>query len=148
MEAIELALEELRLQDKPNIAATAKKHGIDRSTLSRRFNGKTVSIEESVEVKSLLNNNEQKVLIKEINRLSELGCPPTVPMVSNFAREMSGKEPGINWGYRFVQDHKHELVSVYLKGFDLARKKADSWHELRRYFELVSLRFGRELLLI
>ena len=95
MQAIESALAELRLSEKPNIAETAKKFNVNRSTLSRRFNGKTVSIEQSVEVKSLLNNQQQKRLIREINRLSDRGCPPTIAMVRNFAQEMSGKEPGI-----------------------------------------------------
>ena len=60
-------------------------------------------------------------------------------MVHNFAAEMSGKEPGIHWVHRFQKRHRDELVSVYLKGFDLARKKADNWLEYKKYFELVSI---------
>lgn len=139
MDPIEEAIADLKLQKRPNIARTAEKYELNRSTLSRRYNGKTVSSEQSVEVKSLLNYQQQKALINEINRLSGLGTPPTVAMVRTFAQELSGKEPGKRWGYRFVKDHQDDLVSVYLKGFDLARKNADSWHELRRYFELVRL---------
>ena len=39
MDQIELALQDLSLQDKPNIAVTAEKFQVNRSTLSRRFNG-------------------------------------------------------------------------------------------------------------
>ena len=39
MEPIETALAALKLQDKKNISACAKLYGVDRSTLSRRFNG-------------------------------------------------------------------------------------------------------------
>ena len=133
MEAIELAIADLNLQEVPNVARTAEKYVLDRSTLSRRWNGKTVSLQESWELKSLLNNKQQKGLINEINRLSELGTPPTPAMVYAFARELSGKEPGINWVSRFINAHKDELVSVFLKGYDLARKKADSRVELRKY---------------
>jgi len=45
MSNIEVALADLRLQDKLNIQATANKHGVNRSTLSRRFNQVTTSRE-------------------------------------------------------------------------------------------------------
>ena len=41
MDAIEAALEDLKLQDTKNISAVAKIHRVDRSTLSRRWNGVT-----------------------------------------------------------------------------------------------------------
>ena len=37
MDSIEAALADLRLLNKPNFTATAKKHGCDRTTLSRQF---------------------------------------------------------------------------------------------------------------
>ena len=40
---IELAIAHLKAQKKPNIAAAAREFGIARETLSKRFNGKTVS---------------------------------------------------------------------------------------------------------
>jgi hypothetical protein len=43
MDAIELALKDLRLQDKTNISATARVYNVQRSTLSRRFNKVTNS---------------------------------------------------------------------------------------------------------
>jgi hypothetical protein len=137
MEAIELALEDLKLQEVPLIAETAKKWGVDRSTLSRRFNGKTVSRRAYRENKSLLNNHQTKTLINEINRLSALGTPPTVAMVRRFASNLAGIWPGNHWVERFEQSHKDEIASVYLKGFDIARKKSDSWIELQKYFDLV-----------
>ena len=41
--AISAAIADLKTQAKPNYDATAKKYGIDRNTLRRRFEGKTVS---------------------------------------------------------------------------------------------------------
>ncbi|OCK97290.1 uncharacterized protein K441DRAFT_548449 [Cenococcum geophilum 1.58] len=43
MDSIEVAIADLRLQDKPNITATAKKHGCNRTTLSKRFRNVTGS---------------------------------------------------------------------------------------------------------
>ena len=142
MQAIELALEDLSLQEVPNYTETAKKFGVNRSTLSRRYRGKTASRDEYREQKSLLNNEQTKVLINEINRLSALGTPATPAMVRVFASNLAGIWPGVNWVNRFEQSHKHEIASVYLKGFDIARKKSDSWVELRKYYDLVILPFG------
>ena len=41
MGKIKDAIAELHLQEKKNIQAMADKHGVNRSTLSKRFNGKT-----------------------------------------------------------------------------------------------------------
>ena len=38
---IDKALQSLQLQDNPNVAATAKEHNVNRSTLSRRFRSVT-----------------------------------------------------------------------------------------------------------
>ena len=35
------AIADLKSQDRPNIAATARKYQLDRTTLSRRFRGET-----------------------------------------------------------------------------------------------------------
>ena len=43
MQAIELALEDLRLDDALNYAYYAKKHGVDQTTLSRRHRQITFS---------------------------------------------------------------------------------------------------------
>jgi hypothetical protein len=45
MDPIELAIDDLKSQKSPLINATARKYGVDPSTLSRRWRGKTVSRE-------------------------------------------------------------------------------------------------------
>ena len=45
MGSIEEALADLRLQEEPNILQTAKKHKVNRTTLSRRWNNVTGSKE-------------------------------------------------------------------------------------------------------
>ena len=42
-EAIELALADLNSQERPNYKATAEKYSIERTTLARRYQGRSVS---------------------------------------------------------------------------------------------------------
>ena len=94
--AIKLAIDDLNSQEAPKIKETAIKYGVKPSTLSRRWRGKTVSREDYRENKSLLNNEQQKALITEINRLSAFGTPPTVAMVRVFSFNLAGIWPGIH----------------------------------------------------
>jgi hypothetical protein len=120
MHPIELAIDDLNSQEVPRVRATAKQYGVDPSTLSRRWRGKTESREDYRENKSLLNKQQQQTLINEINRLSAFGTPPTVAMVRVFGFNLAGIWPGIHWAERFVKSHQTELASVYLKGFDIS----------------------------
>jgi hypothetical protein len=120
MGSIEAAIEDLRSQKVPQYRQIARKHGVDKETLRRRFKGISLSTAEFHECQSLLSSEQQRALIIEINRLSAFGTPPTVAMVRVFASNIGGKWPGINWANRFIAAHKEELKSVYLKGFDLS----------------------------
>ena len=137
MTPIEAAIEDLKLQEVPQYRPTARKHGVDPCTLRRRFKGISLSIAEFHECQSLLSKEQQRVLIIEINRLSAFGTPPTVAMVRVFTSNIGGIWPGINWANRFIATYNNKLKSVYLKGFNLSRKKVDSWKELRKYYDLV-----------
>ena len=78
---MEAALADLRLQDMPNITATAKRHKVKRSTLFRYWNKVTCSKEKGYNVQQFLNTIQSKVLIKYINNLTKRGLPPTVTIV-------------------------------------------------------------------
>jgi transcriptional regulator with XRE-family HTH domain len=137
MQPIDKALAELSLQDRRIIAQLAEKYGMDRSTLSRRWAGKTAPKEQGIENRSLLNNKQTQTLISYINELSDRGLPPTDANVRNFAEDISQKRPGKNWVYRWVDKFKKQLKSDYLMGLDLCRKKADNHFDYFLYFELV-----------
>ncbi len=96
MASIEAALADLALQDSPNYTATAKKFNINRSTLSRRHRGKTASVKKSKQTTSILSNQQEKELIRYINKLTERGIPPPNAMIRVFAYNISGKQPGKN----------------------------------------------------
>ncbi len=136
---MDAALEALKSQNPPNYAATAREFEVDRTSLMRRFKGQTLSREEFHETRQLLSSQQEKVLINNINILSERCFPPSNTLIRSMALEISKKQPGKNWASEFVKRHQEELVSTWLKGFDLSRKKADSWWSYKKYFEMVSI---------
>jgi hypothetical protein len=136
---IDLALEDLNSQVAPNIGATATKYGVHRSTLSRRFRGKTVSrvifLSQSIQ---RLNNHQEKVLIRNINRYTSRGIPPTPQIVRNFAEEMIQSSVGKNWVSAFIRRHKDVLMSKYLKCMDSNRFRAEYRPSFEYFYALVS----------
>ncbi len=67
---IAAALADLESQVVPNYSTTAKKHGVVRTTLMRRFTGKTVSnYEATTEYRQAFNIAQEKVLLGHIQRL-------------------------------------------------------------------------------
>ncbi|KAL3707621.1 hypothetical protein TMatcc_005602 [Talaromyces marneffei ATCC 18224] len=140
MASYELALEALRSlkpDEKPNISLVARTYGVNQLNLSKRFRGVTGSKEAQYNNQRLLSKQQSRTLIKWINQLTERGLPPTNSMLENFAREISGKEPGKNWASRWLKAHSDKVISRYSKGLDSDRKKADSAYKYTLYFELI-----------
>ena len=102
MGSIEAALADLNLLEpgeKVNYTAIADKHGVHRSTLSRRHRGVQGTRESQYDDQRLLNNQQSKTLIQWINELTKRGLPPSNEMLNNFAKEICGKEPGKMWSH-------------------------------------------------
>ncbi|KAF2498950.1 hypothetical protein BU16DRAFT_309886 [Lophium mytilinum] len=97
MDQFEAAFAELDLMEKKNFTAVSAKYGIERSTLSKRYQGKTGSKADGYNSQKLLSPGKTKALIKYINDLSERGLPPTHQMVRNLASNLIKKMPGIHW---------------------------------------------------
>jgi len=96
MTSIETALADLALQDSSNYTATAKKFNINRSTLSRRHRGKTIFVKKSKQTTSILSNQQEKELIRYINKLIERDISSFNVMIRVFAYNISGKQSGKN----------------------------------------------------
>jgi hypothetical protein len=58
------------------------------------------------------------MLVKQINKLSAWGLPPTPSMVRAWAAALYGIEPGKNWAAAFGNRHKDELDCRYLSTID------------------------------
>ena len=111
---ISTAIADLDLQEVPNYGATAKKYGLERTTLWRRHTAQTVSRSEATtESRQVLNGAQEKVLIGHIGRLVPRGTPPHPAIVRNIAEEMHGAQLEKNWVTRpsFTSSQKH----VYAK---------------------------------
>jgi len=140
MASMELALAALRSADpgeKPNISLVARTYGVSQSGLYKRFHGITGSKEEHYNTQRILTTSQSKALIKWINQLTERGLPPTNSMLANFAREISGKEPGKNWATRWLKAHSDKVISRFSTGLDVDRKRADSALKYALYFALI-----------
>jgi hypothetical protein len=134
---MEAALRELASPGCPPIATVARKYGVNRSTLSRRFHTKTSSKASSDEEHRLLSNHQEDILIKYIGSLCEKCLPPTSRFVNNIAAELAGRPPSKNWCSRFVSRHRDKLDGRYLNTIDLSRHKADSRASYKQYFETI-----------
>lgn len=87
---INSALAELESQININHSATARKWGISRQTLAKRYKGETGTVQEADSyVRQKLTNAQEEVLIAHINRLIERGLPPTPQIVRNIAEEVA-----------------------------------------------------------
>jgi len=137
MAPIDEAIAFLRSSDQVPIAEVARRFNVNRSTLSKRVQGKTGSLAKRAESNQLLSNKQELVLVEHIRRLSEWCLPPTPAMVTLWASILCGSEPGKNWSAGFKARHKDVLDSRYLNAIDLARHKADSEASYRQYFAIL-----------
>jgi hypothetical protein len=121
MAPIDLALEYLQSLDpeeKINYTQIAKKFGVDRSTLSRRYRQVTGSKEDQYYAQALLNRDQSEILITLVNELTKHGVPLTSSKLAEFAKVICGKEPGKNWASRWVKAHSDKLISQEKKEDD------------------------------
>ena len=139
MTSIEAALADLALQKSSNYTATAKKFNINQSTLSRQHRDIIVFVKKSKQTTSILLNQQEKELIRYINKLIERNIPSFNIMIRVFAYNISGKQSGKNWSYEFVRRHLDILQSKFLQDADLERKKVDNAYQYQLYFDLVSV---------
>ena len=141
------ALAALELCDVPNYSAIAKEYRVRRTTLMRRHKGQTRPradfLSESVQC---LTNEQEEVLIKHINRMTERGMPPTSQIVKNLAEEIIGKPVGKNWTGQFVHRYNDRLKSLYLRNIDKQRVKSEYGPLYEHFFQLVEFNFINPLL--
>jgi hypothetical protein len=97
-ERMTAAFAALDLQKTRNYSQVAKKYGLERTTLSKRYKGETVSRKVFLsESRQCLTEAQEEALIEQINKLTDRHIPPTSQMVKNFAEEMIGREVVKNW---------------------------------------------------
>jgi transposase-like protein len=137
---MDAALADLDSTDNLSISEAARKHGVGRSALSRRFDQTATSKVQYHDSTRLLNNVQEKELLKYIRRLCERCLPPTPKILASIAHEICGKKPSKNWATRFVARHRAQIDARYLNTLDLARHKADSRASYKYYFHVLGAR--------
>jgi hypothetical protein len=135
---IEAAMRDLESQERPNVAATARKHNIARRTLAHRFKGETGPNREATSYsRKQLTDTQEETLIAYVNKLNDRGFPPTPQILKNIAESIAHTTLGRNWVARFCERHRTRLASVYLRTIDHKRKIADNSQHFQHFFDLV-----------
>lgn len=120
--AIQRALADLAKQDQPNFSETARSHGVDRNTLSRRYKGQTEALAVArLNSQGKLTAIQEEAVVSWIDSLSKKKLPPTPGMITNYVEGLIGEEIGKNWVYRFYRRHDTILGRKYLNGLDADR---------------------------
>ena len=143
MASIDEAIAFLKSSKSDNISEAARRFNINRSTLSKRFRGKTRSTAQGYQMQQLLRYKQELMLVKQINKLSEWCLPPTPSMVKAWTATLCGTEPGKNWSAGFRDRHKDELDCRYLNTIDLERHKAETESSYRQYFDVLKQKISQ-----
>jgi transposase len=125
------------LGEKLSYRQVAKMFGVSVTTLRRRQQGS----QDSRTTKSLnqraLSLQQEQVLLRHIDKLTERRLPPTREMIRNFATVIAHQEISESWVTRFLHRNNDRLVSKWSKAMDAVRHHADSHLEYRLYFDLL-----------
>jgi hypothetical protein len=140
MAPIDEAIADLELREQGaqfSLKEIADKHGVERSTLGRRWRGVTRSKEEGYTKQQALSPQQEIELVVYIEKLTKRGLPPTREMIRNFSSEIAKRQLGKCWVDRFVKRNKIHLISKWTTGIDRNRHQADSETKYRLYFDLL-----------
>jgi transcriptional regulator with XRE-family HTH domain len=143
--AIQRALRELRRQPKKsrNIAAVARKNGVERTTLSDRFHNKSKA--RTYSKRRRLNAAEERVVLDWIAKLSYRGFAPDSRLIRQIASRVSGQEVGQCWVPRFCKRYPDDVIHLLAKRIDKSRIRATTEDDIRSWLESVSLLDNRDV---
>jgi hypothetical protein len=115
----------------------SEKHGVNRSTLGRRWRRVTASRDEGYSKQQALRPQQELELVRYIEQLTKRGLPPTREIIQNFSSSVAKRELSESWVTRFINRHKIHLISKWTTAMDRTRHLADSESKYRLYFELL-----------
>jgi transposase-like protein len=133
------AIAALDAQEKRNYSKIAREFKLGRTTLARRYEGKTVSRSEAnSEHRMLLTHTQEEALIVRINCLTNCNIPPTSGMVKNMAEGICGAEVNKNWTSHFVRRYQYRLKNLYLRNIDNKRASSEYEPMFKLFYQLVN----------
>src|SRR6266567_7479019 len=106
MRQIDKAIAACNAQEDPCYQAIADEFGVNRTTLLRRHRVVQTSHENVTAIHhSLLSKPQQNKLVNYINKLSNKGLPPTIPVVRMLAINICKTKPNKNWTWQFIRSY-------------------------------------------
>jgi hypothetical protein len=115
----------------------AEKHGVDRSTLSRRHRGVQQPRDSANVHQRKLNPQQEDYLAKYVESLIARHLPPTREMIGNFASAICKKSILESWITRFINNNSDILISKWTTAMDSVRHAADSYEKYAAYFAIL-----------
>ena len=136
--SMKLAIADLKLQNKSNILATAKKYNVVESIFRRRWKDQSVFHEKTSDIhKQRLSSIEEEALITQINQLTNRELSSINRIVRNLAEEMIQSSMKKNWTRNFCRRHENKLKSIYLRNIDSKRMKIEYVSLFQRFYQLI-----------
>ena len=133
---LQLALTHFKQQEKPNVAATARKYELVHSTLRRHWKAQSNSPQAAPTTSKCRSNSkcrltpdQEELLIDKINHLADRGMLATHQIVRNLAEEINGGPVYKNWIEGFIERNWEDLDSPYLQDIDKRSKKRKTLDE-------------------
>jgi hypothetical protein len=114
MAPIDEAIADLKSHERDedfSIRGIAKKHGVEYSTLRRRWTGQTSSKQVGYAQQQKLSPQQEEGLVQYIGGLTARRLPPTRAMIRNFASNISKQHVGEGWVTRFINRNHDQLIS-------------------------------------
>jgi hypothetical protein len=96
--------------ERSTLKEISEKHGVDRSTLGRRWRRVTASRDEGYSKQQALRPQQELELVRYIEQLTKRGLPPTREMIQNFSSSVAKRELSESWVTRFINRHKIHLI--------------------------------------
>lgn len=137
---LESAIEEIeaaREGEQLSYNKLAEKHGVTRSTLTRRVKGDHASVQTSGLNKRLLHPHDEAEVVKYCRELTRRHLMPTRQMIINFITPLCPWEPSQSWVTRFLHRNRDTLITAWTTPMETSRHEADSSDKYRLYFDLL-----------
>ena len=83
-----IALKSLKQGEPILYTEYVEKFSYDYSTLSKRYHGVQGTQAAQYKSQQVLNDEQSKTLVSQVNKLTERGLPPSNAMLQNFAKEI------------------------------------------------------------
>ena len=136
---ISKAVDAIRRGEFSDYTKAADHFKCSRSAVSRRVQGLTKTRQEANSFwHQCLTIEQEEVLIRRINHLTDRAIPPTSHIVKNLAEEIRGAPVGKNWVGQFVKRYSIRLKSLYLRNIDNLRAGAEYAPMFQLFFSTVS----------